>query len=177
MKTLVLSSLLMLTFNFRMAGTKSIHDFSIQTLNSDKTLNLSDFKGKKILVVNVASKCGFTKQYSDLQKLYESYGDKLVVIGFPCDQFAGQELDSESLIQEFCKSNYGVTFPMTKVIEVKGEGQHPIYQYLTQKSQNGLGDYSVKWNFNKFLLDENGKLVRYFPSGVSPLDDQIISLL
>ncbi|WP_221409092.1 glutathione peroxidase [Reichenbachiella versicolor] len=175
MKTLLASLAILLAALY--GSGDNFHSFSIEALNSDQKINFNDFKGKKILVVNVASKCGYTKQYSDLQKLYEQYGDKLIVVGFPCDQFAGQELDSENLIQDFCKKNYGVTFPMTQIIEVKGEGQHPIYSFLTSKTQNGIGDYQVKWNFNKFLIDENGDLIKYFPSGVKPLDEEIVSLL
>ena len=156
---------------------ESIYEFSIEALNSDEEINLSDYKGKKILIVNVASKCGYTYQYEDLQKLYETYQDKLVIIGFPCNQFMGQESGDEITIQEFCRANYGVTFPMTTKIDVKGKDQHPIYKYLTSKSENGLGDFKVGWNFNKFLIDENGKLVAHFDSKVKPLDAEITSLL
>ncbi|MBL3655181.1 glutathione peroxidase [Fulvivirga sediminis] len=151
----------------------SIYDFSIEALDSDETIHLSDFKGKKILFVNVASKCGFTPQYKDLQRLYELNKDHLVILGLPCDQFAGQELNQESLIKEFCSNNYQVTFPMTTVIDVKGKNQHPIYQWLTQKDKNGLDDFKVSWNFNKFLVDENGKLIAHFDSKVNPLNEEI----
>ena len=160
-----------------MTPSKTIHDFSIQALDSDETINLSDFKGKKILVVNVASKCGFTPQYEYLQKLYDMHKDKLVVIGFPCDQFGGQEYSEETLIREFCTNNYAVTFPMTTKIDVKGDDQHPIYEWLTSKALNGKDDYKVGWNFNKFLIDEEGKLIEYFPSKVKPLDQEILSKL
>ncbi len=154
----------------------TFHDFKIQALDSDEMIDLSSFKGKKVLVVNVASKCGYTGQYEDLQKLYASYND-LVVLGFPCDQFAGQELDMESDIRQFCSSNYGVTFPMTTMVEVKGDNQHPIYQWLTQKKKNGKGDYSIGWNFNKFLIDEDGNLLEYFGSNTKPMDEEILRYL
>jgi glutathione peroxidase len=155
----------------------SIHDFKIQKLNSDEQIDLSDFKGKKILFVNVASKCGFTPQYEDLQKFYEQYQDQLVVIGFPCNQFGGQESGSEVQIAEFCSKNYGVTFPVTTKINVKGKEQHPIYKWLTEKELNGVDNYRVSWNFNKFLVDENGKLLGHFGSGVNPFDEKILSKL
>ena len=155
----------------------TIHDYKIQALDSDEVINLADYKGKKILVVNVASKCGYTKQYTDLQELSMLYEDKLVVLGFPCDQFLGQELDTEAEIKTFCTNEFQVTFPMTTMIEVKGDDQHPIYQWLTQKSMNGKGDYKVGWNFNKFLIDENGELIEYFPSKVKPMDEEIMKYL
>lgn len=158
-------------------GETSIHDFKIKALNSDTEIDLSQYKGKKILVVNVASKCGYTPQYKDLQQLYSTYSDQLVVVGFPCDQFMGQELDTEAEIVEFCSSKFSVTFPLTTIINVKGKDQHPIYSWLTEKDQNGVGDYKISWNFNKFLLDENGKLIEYFPSSVNPLDDKIVNYL
>lgn len=168
--------ILILSFLFS-TSSLSIYDYKIQVLDSDKEINLADYKGKKILIVNVASKCGFTPQYEDLQKLSMQYDDKLVVIGFPCDQFLGQELDSETEIKTFCTNEFHVTFPMTTMVEVKGDNQHPIYQWLTQKSMNGVGDYKVGWNFNKFLIDENGKLLEYFPSKVKPMDEAITKYL
>ena len=174
MKTLVMI-LALVMWN---AGTeKTIYDFKINMLNSDEVLDFSQFAGKKIMIVNVASKCGFTPQYKELQALYEQYKGELVIVGFPCDQFMGQELNSETSIEEFCKANYGVSFPMTTMVNVKGKDQHPIYQWLTKKALNGKGDYEVSWNFNKFLIDENGKLIAHFPSKVTPYDDQIVSLL
>ena len=155
----------------------SIYDYKIQALDSDKQIDLASFKGKKLLIVNVASKCGFTPQYEDLQKLSMQYDDKLVVLGMPCDQFMNQELDTEVAIKQFCTDKFQVTFPMTTVIDVKGDNQHPIYQWLTQKSLNGKDDYSVSWNFNKFLIDENGKLLEHFPSKVKPMDEEILKYL
>lgn len=160
-----------------MGDTNSIHNFSIKALNSDKEINLSDYKGKKILMVNVASKCGYTPQYEELQKLASTYKDDLVVIGFPCNQFMGQELKTEAAIEEFCTSKFEVDFPMTTIIDVKGKNQHPIYAWLTQKELNGKSDHKITWNFNKFLIDEDGSLLAYFPSKTTPMSDDITSHL
>lgn len=149
----------------------------ITKLNSKDKLCLNDFKGKKILLVNVASECGFTKQYSDLEKLYTTYKDKLVIIGFPCNQFGGQEPGTEEEIATFCSSKFAVTFPLTTKIDVKGDKQHPIYKWLTTKTMNGVDDHNVNWNFNKFMLDENGQLIGYFSSRINPMDSAIINLL
>ena len=154
-----------------------ILDQCILKLNSKEKLCLNDFKGRKILLVNVASECGFTKQYADLEKLYTTYKDKLVIIGFPCNQFGGQEPGTEEEIATFCSSKFAVTFPLTTKIDVKGDKQHPIYKWLTSKTLNGVNDYSVNWNFNKFMLDENGQLIGYFSSRINPMDSDIINLL
>lgn len=153
------------------------YSLSIKSLDGKSTINFSDFKGKKILCVNTASECGYTYQYEGLQELYDKYKEQLVVIGFPCNQFGKQEPGTSDEIAGFCKKNYGVNFPLSEKIDVKGDNQHPVYQWLTQKEQNGVGDYSIKWNFNKFLIDENGKLIAYFESGVKPMDDAITSHL
>lgn len=171
MKLLLVFSILFTSF------APSIYDYKINALESDEQIDLSSYKGKKLLIVNVASKCGYTPQYEDLQKLAMQYDDKLVVLGMPCDQFGGQELDSEIEIKQFCTEKFNVTFPMTTVIDVKGDNQHPIYQWLTQKSMNGKDDYTVSWNFNKFLIDENGQLLEYFPSKVKPMDEDIVKYL
>jgi glutathione peroxidase len=171
MKLLLVFSLFFSSF------APSIYDYKINALESDEQIDLSSYKGKKLLIVNVASKCGYTPQYEDLQKLAMQYDDKLVVLGMPCDQFGGQELDSEIEIKQFCTEKFNVTFPMTTVIDVKGDNQHPIYQWLTQKSMNGKDDYTVSWNFNKFLIDENGQLLEYFPSKVKPMDEEIVKYL
>ena len=153
---------------------KSIYDININALDGTK-IDLSNFKGKYILFVNVASKCGFTGQYEDLQKLYDTYKDKLMVIGIPCNQFGGQEPGTASEIQSFCKLNYGVTFLMTEKINVKGEKQHPLYTWLTNKKINGYKDSSVKWNFQKYLIDERGELVEVVYSKDKPFCDKIIN--
>ena len=173
---MLINILLFISLLFSSADA-SIYSYKIQALDSDQEIDLASFKGKKILIVNVASKCGYTPQYEALQKLSMQYDDKLVVIGFPCDQFMGQELNSESEIKNFCTNEFQVTFPMTTMIEVKGDDQHPIYQWLTKKSMNGKEDYTISWNFNKFLIDENGKLLEYFPSKVKPMDEAIVKYL
>lgn len=151
----------------------SIYDFKIQALDSEEVIDFQSFKGKKVLLVNVASKCGYTGQYADLEKLYQTFQDQLVIVGFPCNQFLGQEPGSEEEIAQFCSSNYGVTFPMTTKIDVKGKAQHEIYKWLTNKELNEKDDYKVKWNFNKFLIDENGQLIDHYPSKVKPFDGAI----
>lgn len=156
--------------------TSTIHDFSVEALNGGR-INFADFKGKKILVVNTASECGYTPQYKGLQELYENYKDKLVVVGFPANNFGGQEPGSNAEIAGFCQKNYGVTFPMAAKVSVKGADVAPVYTWLTHKDKNGVLDAEVKWNFNKFLLDENGHLLKYFPSSVEPVSEEIISLL
>lgn len=160
--------------------TTSLADFyslGLLSANGKDSIKLSDFKGKKILIVNVASECGYTPQYKDLQALSEKYAEKLVIIGFPCNQFGGQEPGTEDEIVSFCQKNYGVTFPISQKGDVKGAQQHPLYQWLTQKSMNGKDDYSVKWNFNKFLISETGELLSYFPSSTKPLSEDIESYL
>jgi glutathione peroxidase len=157
-----------------MVNAQSIHSFKVKGLDG-KQIDFASFKGKKILVVNTASKCGYTPQYESLEKVYEQYKDKLVIIGFPCNQFGGQEPGSNEEIADFCKKNYGVTFPLADKIDVKGATMAPIYQWLTQKSKNGVVDANISWNFNKFLLDENGKMIAYFPSNVKPDSEEILS--
>ena len=156
---------------------QTFHQFNILALNLKDTIHFSSFEGKKVLLVNVASECGFTYQYEGLQKLQERYADQLIVLGLPCNQFGKQEPGTEEEIADFCNSNYGVTFPLTQKIDVKGENQHPIYQWLTQKEHNGLGDYEVNWNFNKFLIDEKGNLQGYFKSKVKPMSDELIAAI
>jgi len=154
----------------------SIYDIAITSLEG-KTIDLNDFKGKKILFVNVASKCGFTSQYKNLQKLHDTYGEKVEIIGIPCNQFGSQEPGSAAEIKEFCTKNYGVSFLMSEKSQVKGANQHPLYKWLTNKSENGIKDSNVSWNFQKYLVDENGKLMQVFKSGVNPMDASITSLL
>ncbi|MBI1306512.1 MAG: glutathione peroxidase [Bacteroidetes bacterium] len=156
---------------------QSIYDLSIQSLDSTNTIEFANYKGKFLLLVNVASKCGYTPQYEDLQKLYEQFGDTLEIVGFPCNQFMGQEPGSSEEIANFCSLNYGVTFPLTAKIDVKGDRQHDVYQWLTKKELNGVGDFSISWNFNKFLISPDGKLLEHFVSDVKPLDDKITHYL
>ncbi len=150
----------------------SIYDIQLNSLDGN-LINLTDFKGKKILFVNVASKCGFTGQYEELQKLYDIYKDNLMIIGAPCNQFGSQESGTEEEIKTFCQRNYGVTFLMTEKLNVKGENQHPLYAWLTQKELNGSTSTSVKWNFQKYLIDEEGKFIDYYYSTTSPLSKKI----
>ncbi len=156
--------------------SKSIYDISINSLMGEK-IDLNKFKDKKILFVNVASKCGFTPQYADLQKLHETYGDKLVLIGLPCNQFGEQEPGSAEEIESFCTKNYGVDFLMTEKIDVKGENQHPLYQWLTKKENNGVKNSTVKWNFQKYLIDEDGHYLNFFYSITKPLSSKITKYL
>ncbi|MCF8268512.1 MAG: glutathione peroxidase [Crocinitomicaceae bacterium] len=153
----------------------SIHSFRVQTLSGD-TLDFSTFKGKKILVVNTASKCGLTPQYKELEALYREYQDSnFVIVGFPANNFMAQEPGSDDEIAAFCSKNYGVTFPMMSKISVKGRDMHPVYEFLTSLSKNGLEDNEVKWNFQKYLIDENGFLVRVISPTTPPNDPEIIS--
>jgi glutathione peroxidase len=161
---------------FTFPSNPSIHGFKVKSIEG-KTIDFSSFKGKKILVVNTASKCGYTPQYEALQKLYEQYKDKLVIIGFPANNFGGQEPGSDAEVQEFCKARFGVTFPLASKVSVKGEDMAPIYKWLTSKAENGVMDADIKWNFGKFLLDENGKLIQYFPSKVTPDSEEILKYL
>ncbi len=142
-------------------SVQSIYDIAIENLNG-KTVSLKDFKGKKILFVNVASKCAFTPQYKSLQELHEKFKDQLIIIGVPCNQFGNQEKGSSQEIEEFCEINYGVSFLMLKKMNVRGDDAHPLYNWLTNSDLNGRKDSDVKWNFQKYLIDENGQLIDKF---------------
>lgn len=155
---------------------QSIYNITINAING-KPISLLEFKGKKILFVNVASKCGFTKQYKELQALSDKYKEELVVIGSPCNQFGNQEPGDASQIQEFCELNFGVTFLLTEKIDVKGSKQHPLYKWLTSKDQNGKKSSSVKWNFQKYLVDDKGDLIDYYFSITSPKSSKISKYL
>jgi glutathione peroxidase len=176
----ILTTLTMFSFysksNAQVVSSLYEVDINLKSLEGQKIV-FSKFKGKKVLFVNVASKCGFTPQYKDLQELHNQYKDKLVIIGAPCNQFGKQEPGSSDEIATFCQKNYGVEFLMTEKIDVKGDGQHELYKWLTDKSANGKVDASVKWNFQKYLIDENGKMVDYFMSSTKPLSSKITSLL
>ena len=156
-----------------LAAPASVYDFKLKTIDGDD-FSLAKFKGKKILVVNTASKCGFTKQYSDLQKLSDLYKDKLVVVGFPANNFGGQEPGTNQDIKSFCKDNFSVTFPMSGKVSVKGDDISPLFKYLTE-AENPDFKGEIKWNFEKFLLDENGKLIHRYRSATVPLDPSITS--
>lgn len=153
----------------------SFHDFVVKDING-KDFAFNKLKGKRVLIVNTASKCGFTPQYEDLQKLYEQYGgENFEIIGFPCNQFMGQEPGSNEEIKAFCQKNYGVSFPMMDKIDVKGDAQHPLYTWLTDANLNGVDDAKVSWNFNKFLVDENGNWVAHLGSRTNPLDEEVVN--
>ena len=151
----------------------SIYDIKINNITGEP-IELSDFKDKYLLFVNVASKCGFTDQYKDLQELHEKYKDDLIIVGLPCNQFGNQEPGNEEEISQFCQINYGVTFLLTEKIEVKGSNQHPIYKLLTDKNLNGVKSSTVRWNFQKYLLDPSGNLIDYWYSTTNPLSKKII---
>ncbi|MEC5156563.1 glutathione peroxidase [Chryseobacterium sp. MP_3.2] len=151
---------------------KSIYDFKVESIDGQE-INFADFKGKKILIVNTASECGFTKQYADLQKVSQDYADKVVVIGFPANNFGGQEPGNNTDIGAFCEKNFGVTFPLAAKVSVKGDDTAPIFKFLTDKDLNGVKNTTIMWNFTKFVVDENGKLVDSFISTTKPTDNAI----
>jgi glutathione peroxidase len=150
----------------------SIYNIPINSIQGNP-IDLSEFKGKNILFVNVASKCGFTPQYKDLQNLYDTYQDSLMIIGIPCNQFGKQEPGTSDEITHFCEINYGVTFLITEKVDVKGPNQHPLYTWLTKKAENGRKNSSVKWNFQKYLVSPNGQLIDYYYSITKPLSKKI----
>jgi len=152
---------------------KSIYDFKIKALDGG-TIDFAKFKGKKILVVNTASMCGFTPQYAGLEKLYEEHKDKLVIVGFPSDNFGNQEYHDNDSISTFCKKNFGVTFPLTTRVDVKCPNTTPVFKYLCDKSENGVLDATISWNFNKFIIDEHGNLLQHFDSKITPDSPELL---
>src|SRR6187549_239027 len=188
MKTFFIGLVLAIT----LTGAPSIYDFKVPGLDGNQ-IDFSAYKGKKIMIVNTASKCGNTPQYADLEKLYEKYKDKLVIVGFPANNFGEQEPGSNTEIQEFCKKNYGVSFPMAEKVSVKGDDMAPIYKWLVEqskelaKAEKGTTSKDlvwkrylqnpVDWNFTKFLVDEQGKLVAVFHNNVSPMSEEVIKYL
>jgi glutathione peroxidase len=148
---------------------KSFYELTYKDIDGN-AVSMSSYKGKYVLCVNVASKCGHTPQYSKLQALYEKHKDKLVIIGFPCNQFLGQEPGSEKEIGEFCSKNYGVTFPLSSKIDVKGKEQHPVYTWLMNKEANGVSDDKVEWNFHKVLVSPEGQWLKSYSAGSDPMD-------
>jgi glutathione peroxidase len=174
MKKIFFAGFLMVMILGAFAGNKTLYDFSARTLDG-KSFDLSTLKGKKVLVVNTASKCGLTPQYATLQKLYETYKDRnFVIIGFPANNFASQEPGTNAEIKEYCTLNYGVTFPMMSKISVKGEDIDPLYKWLTSKLLNGVVDAEVQWNFQKFMIDEQGRLVGFVAPKEKPDCEKII---
>ncbi|MCF8302112.1 MAG: glutathione peroxidase [Bacteroidales bacterium] len=173
-KTTIILTALLLGFMVSGYAQMTLHNFKTETING-KSFDFSQLKGKKVLIVNTASKCGFTPQYEGLQELYEKYGgEDFTVIGFPANNFANQEPGTDEEIKEFCTTNYGVTFPMMSKISVKGDDMHPIYQWLTSKEKNGKMDSEVKWNFQKYLINENGELEDVVYTKTKPTDEVII---
>ncbi len=168
----------MLSFLFflLLTASSSIYDFKVEALDGGM-IDFAEFKGKKILIVNTASECGYTYQYEGLQELYERYPEKLVIVGFPSNDFGKQEPGSNEEIAAFCRKNFGVTFPMAAKIRVKGDQIHPIYKWLTTKALNGFQDSQVRWNFNKYLVDEHGHLVGVFNSKTKPLSDELLKAI
>ena len=168
-KLLILSGLMMLM-------ATSIYDFKVEGLDGG-TIDFSKYKGKKILIVNTASQCGNTPQYAELEELYKKYSSSLVIVGFPANNFGGQEPGSNSEISSFCKKNYGATFPMAEKVSVKGDDIHPLFKYLLAEAEK-LGEKDpIKWNFTKFLIDEHGKLVKVFHNKVLPMSDEVVSAI
>lgn len=171
MKSIVSLIALLMTFT---ASAQSIHQFKVEDIDGN-SFDLASLKGKKVMIVNTASKCGLTPQYEQLQSLYEQFKDSnFVVIGFPANNFMSQEPGTNEQIVEFCQKNYGVTFPMMAKISVKGKDQHELYKFLTSKKLNGVEDSEVQWNFQKYLIDEEGKLVRVISPRMLPNDPTII---
>ncbi|REG87458.1 glutathione peroxidase [Winogradskyella sediminis] len=158
------------------AATQSVYNIAINSIQG-QPIDLHQFRGKKILFVNVASKCGFTPQYRDLQKLLDKYKETLVIIALPCNQFGKQEPGTAKEIQEYCEINYGISFLITEKIKVKGADQHPLYQWLTKKALNGKQNTTVKWNFQKYLIDENGEFLNYYYSITNPTSSRITKYL
>lgn len=157
------------------SAQNSFYDFDIETIDG-KVFNLNEIKGKKVMVVNVASKCGLTPQYEQLQEIYEMYGgDDFIIIGFPANNFMSQEPGTNAEIKTFCTQNYGVTFPIMSKISVKGDDIHPLYKWLTTKSLNNFSDNTVKWNFQKYLINENGHLEKVISPKTKPNDEEIIN--
>jgi glutathione peroxidase len=157
-------------------SASSIYDFKVPGLEGGQ-IDFSKFKGKKIMIVNTASKCGNTPQYAELETLYETYKDKLVIVGFPANNFGQQEPGTNDEIAEFCKKNYGVKFIMAEKVSVKGEDIHPLFQYLTNEAKKiGIED-PIKWNFTKFLIDENGQLLTVIPHKTKPMSEDVVKFL
>jgi glutathione peroxidase len=173
MKSILTILLLAMTLSL---SAQSIHSFNVKSIDGS-ALNLAKFKGKKILIVNTASKCGFTPQYEGLEKLYKKYEGKMVIIGFPANNFGSQEPGTNGEIEAFCTKNYGVTFPMAAKISVKGSDMAPLYHWLTEKAHNNLKDSEVKWNFQKYLIDEKGNLVEVFAPKMNPMSPEIIAAI
>lgn len=179
MKKLLYVTLLLFLLPFTANSQSNPNDFykfSFTTIDGEK-YDFSSLKGKYVLIVNTASKCGYTPQFEELEKLSKEFGDRLVVLGFPSNDFGGQDPGSNSEIKEFCQLNYGVSFTMMEKSKVKGDDKNSVYKWLTNKTQNGVNDKEPSWNFCKYLIDDKGKLISFFPSKVKPYDEQITGYL
>ena len=176
MRIFLITFFMSIFFTSPSSSQESFYDLNLKSID-DKNINFSSFKGKFVLIVNVASKCGFTPQYKALEELYNEYKDNLVVIGVPCNQFGGQEPNSQSEIKEFCSANFGVSFLLSEKIKVKGSDKHPLYKWLTEKDKNGTSNSNVKWNFQKYLISDSGELINYFYSTTSPKSSKITAFL
>jgi glutathione peroxidase len=176
-KIVAIAVTVIITLPVMLAAQKSLYDFTVKDINGFD-FKLSQFRGKKVLIVNTASKCGLTPQYEELEKLYREYGgDKFVIVGFPSNDFAGEEPGTNQEIAAFCSEKYDVTFPMMSKISVKGEEIHPLYSWLTTAAENGVEDSKVAWNFQKYMIDEEGRLVGHIPPRKGPYCKEIISWL
>lgn len=164
------------TSNPEKKSKMSFYDFKMTAIDGTE-IDFSQYKGKKVMLVNVASKCGYTPQYEDLQKLHEQMGDEVAILGFPANNFGGQEPGSDEQIQTFCKKNYGVSFQMFSKISVKGNDMHPLYQWLSDPAKNGWNDKAPSWNFCKYLVNEEGELVKFYGSNIKPFDDELVSAI
>jgi glutathione peroxidase len=177
MKSILIIIVMAASISSLYSQDQSIYDFKVKTLEGED-FSFEQLKGKKVMIVNTASKCGFTPQYEELQELWEHYGgDDFIIIGFPANNFMNQEPGSDEDIMAFCSRNYGVTFPMMSKISVKGKDMHPLYKWLTQKELNNFKDSKVQWNFQKYLIDENGRLVKVIKPKVKPTDPEILNWL
>jgi glutathione peroxidase len=156
-------------------ATGTVYDYTVKTIDG-KDVKLSKYKGKKLLIVNTASKCGFTPQYKELEELSKKYGDKVTVLGFPSNSF-NQELASNLEVASFCEKNYGVTFPLFSTVAVKGDDADPLYKFLSDKQKNGAVADAPTWNFCKYLVDEKGHVVAFYPSKVKPLSDELVAAI
>lgn len=175
MKSIIFSMLMLMTMT--LSAQNSFHEFVVEDIRG-QAFDLSELKGKKVMVVNTASRCGLTPQYEQLEALYQKYGgDRFIIIGFPANNFMNQEPGSNEEIAEFCQVNYGVSFPMMGKISVKGKDQHPLYTWLTDKDLNGVESSKVRWNFQKYLIDEEGNLVKSLSPRTDPMDEEIIAWL
>lgn len=175
MRSLITTILFAIALTAMAQTSKTLYDFKVKAIDGNN-FDLKKLKGKKVLVVNVASKCGLTPQYKELEALYKKYGgEEFIIIGFPANNFGSQEPGTNTEIAEFCSLNYGVTFPMMEKISVKGDDIHPLYKWLTQKSENGKMDAPVQWNFQKFMIDEKGNLVDMVPPKEKPNSEKIIN--